>query len=118
MDLDRYLRALAHYWYVVASLVFVGLLGTWIYVRSNRAQVAEASVAVLEPVTSQTGSGEQALVSFGSVVESRTLSERVVDKLGLSMTAEQLQGSISVKLSRTLVSSGSSPLYTVQVKNA
>ena len=80
MKLDRYLRALVHYWYILAIILGVGLLGTWMYLRLNRSFSAAATVAVLEPAVTSAlgGQGQQAQVNFASVVESLTVSDKTL----------------------------------------
>ncbi len=126
MELDRYLQAVAQRWYVVGALAAVGLLGAWGYFqwsgggswgdfRWGAAPTARTSVAVLEPAVTKAGSGPQALVNFASIVESHALADRVVQKLGLDIPAGQVMREVSVKLSRTLVPSLTTPLYTISV---
>lgn len=117
MDLDRYLHALRYYWYIAAVLIIAGVLGTWIYIRFNRGRTATATVAVLEPSVTNAQQGQQAQVNFASVAESLRVAERVIDRLDLSMDGEDLRRDVSVELSRTLVPSFTSPLYTVEYKH-
>jgi capsular polysaccharide biosynthesis protein len=117
MNLDRYLRYLLRYWYVIFVLVIIAVVGTWIFLNDNNPAVAQATVAVLEPVVTKALDGQQAQINFASIAESRTVAERVVLRLNVPMTAGELQGKVQVKLSRTLVPSVVTPLYIVQVEN-
>jgi capsular polysaccharide biosynthesis protein len=117
MSLQRYLRALARYWYIPAAFVLAGALGTWIYLKFNLGQKAVVTVAVLEPSITNNLNGGQAQVNFGSIAESRAVAERVVRELRLDMEPEALQANINVELARTLIPSVASPLYTVQIEN-
>lgn len=117
MNLDRYIRYLVRYWYFVLGAVIIALLGTRVYLYSNNPAIAAATVAVLEPSVTKALDGQQAQVNFASVVESRAVAERVVQRLNAPMTAEGLQGKVQVKLSRTLVPSVVTPLYIVQVEH-
>jgi hypothetical protein len=117
MSLQRYLRALARYWYIPAAFVLAGALGTWIYLKFNLGQKAVVTVAVLEPSITNNLNGGQAQVNFGSIAESRAVAERVVRELSLDMEPEALQANINVELARTLIPSVASPLYTVQIEN-
>lgn len=117
MNLDRYLRYLRRYWYFILAVVIVALLGTRTYLIYNNPAVAGATVAVLEPVVTKALDGQQAQINFASIAESRTVAERVVQRLKVPMTAGGLQGRVQVKLSRTLVPSVVTPLYIVQVEH-
>jgi len=118
MELDRYLRALVHRWYVVALLLGVGVLGTWVYFRFTGAATATAIAAVMEPAATRgDGNSQQALVNFASVAQSRTVADRVIRRLQLDIDAQQLSSNVSVKLAPTLVPSPTMPLYSVQVKD-
>ena len=117
MSFERYVRALAHYWYVPVAFIVAGAIGTWVYLQFNQGQKAVVTVAVLEPAITNNLDGDQAQVNFGSIAESRTVSERVVQTLGLDVDAEALQGDLNVELSRTLIPSIASPLYTVEFKD-
>jgi capsular polysaccharide biosynthesis protein len=117
MNLDRYLRYLARYWYLLVALIIVAVLGTWIYLYYNNPAVAEATVAVLEPAVTRALDGQQAQINFASIAESRMVAERVVQRLNVPLTVGGLQGKVQVKLSRTLVPSVVTPLYIVQVED-
>jgi hypothetical protein len=118
MELDRYLRALVQRWYVVALLLGVGIIGTWVYFRFTGGTTATAIVAVMEPTAAKgTTGGEQAQVNFASIAQSRAVADRVIQKLRLGIDSQQLTSNISVKLAPTLVPSATMPLYSVQVKD-
>jgi capsular polysaccharide biosynthesis protein len=112
MNLDRYLRYLLRYWYFLMAVIIIAVVGTRIYMYYNN-----PAVAVLEPAVTKALDGQQAQINFASIAESRTVAERVVQRLNTPMTGEELQGQVQVKLSRTLVPSVVTPLYIVRVKN-
>lgn len=128
MPMSGYLRALARYKSVLVALALVGLAGTWGYLqwsagaswgnfRSGGPSTAVATVAVLEPAVVKAVSGQQAQINFASVAESRTVRERVAQRLGWGPASEVPEGKVSVRLARTLVPSIPTPLYSVRVEH-
>lgn len=117
MELDRFIRALVHRWWIIALFVAAGIIGTSMYFARFGTATAAATVAVLEPAVTKGMTGQQAQLSFASVAESYTVAERVINRLGLKESVEAVKGSVSVKLSRSLITNVASPLYVVQVSD-
>lgn len=122
MELDRLLLALMRRSYLVIAFAGVGLLGAWVYSQLIGPVTASTTVAVLEPAAARTVSPGQAAatagqaeLTFNSVIQSRILAERVIDKLGLNITPDALQGKISIKIATSQVPNLTSPLYTIRV---
>jgi capsule polysaccharide export protein KpsE/RkpR len=118
MELDVYLRAIARRWYVIPIFLVIGILSAWGYFQWRSTETAAAKVAVLEPgVTMAFGRGAQAQIDFASVVESRTLADRVADRTGFGLSGQELQGRISARLEPAVIPSIASPLYSVRVQD-
>ena len=109
-------------WYVVIGWTAVGLVSAWVYFLSSGSVTASTTVTVLDPAVTQSvtpgtvANSGQAQLTFGSVIQSRVLAQRVIQKLGLDMPAEAMQGKISVKVAASTVPNVT-PLYTIQVKD-
>ncbi|MGH7862308.1 MAG: hypothetical protein ACREOS_08725, partial [Candidatus Dormibacteraceae bacterium] len=96
-------------------LALVGTLGTYLYFRWNGKTTVSATVAVWEPAVVSGPATQQAQLSFAPVAQSYTVAERVVKQLGLPVSAESVQGEVSVKLGKSLVPTLVTPLYIVSV---
>jgi capsule polysaccharide export protein KpsE/RkpR len=118
VSLDRYLHALARYWYVIAILVLAGGLGMYAYLNTSGTVSASATVAVFEPAVLRVAADNQAEVTFDTVLQSRAVAERVIQQQGLNTTAKAFQSKVTVSLSKQLVANVASPLYVVTVKDA
>ena len=117
MPLDHYVHALTRWWYIIVVLILAAVLGGRALLAATPSATAIATVAVLEPALTKASNGQQAVVTFDSVVNSQTVAERVIKKEGLQLTPEDMQGKITVKLARSLVTNVTSPLYTVEVRD-
>lgn len=118
MDLDRFLRALVSRSYLIVGLIVVGLAGTFVYFQTIATSAVVTTVSVLEvAAVHSTGGTPQAQVSFANIAGSRTVAERVAQRLNLNVDPKSLQDKVTVKLSRTLVPSVTIPMYEVTVSD-
>jgi hypothetical protein len=100
---------------VIVLLALVGILGTYLYFHWNGKTSVSTTVAVWEPAVVRGATSQQAQLSFAPVVQSHVVAERVVKRLGLNMSADAVQGEISIKLGKSLVPTLVTPLYVVTV---
>jgi hypothetical protein len=112
MDPKRYLRSLKAYAYIPAALVLLGLVGVFLYHTIYGGQQAQATVAVLDPLTSRPSGYQQAQVTMDTVVKTRALDERVAARINQS--PDWVAGHLSVSVVSTLSSLNVSPLYAIR----
>ena len=116
MQLDQYARGLARRWYVLILMLAVGIFSSYAYFQFFGKQKALATVAASEPALTKAADGLQAQVTFASVIESQTLAQRVIDRLGLQgVSAYALSQDISARLAPSQVPNLLTPLYKVEV---
>jgi capsular polysaccharide biosynthesis protein len=122
MQLDRFISAVMRRWYILVSMAGVGIVAALLFFLVSGSTTATTSVAVLDPAVTQSvttgtvASSGQAQLTFGSVIQSRMLAERVIQRLALDMPAQAMQGKISVKIASSPLPNVT-PLYTIQVKD-
>jgi hypothetical protein len=112
MEPKRYLRSLKAYAYIPAALVLLGLVGVFLYHTIYGGQQAQATVAVLDPLTSRPSGYQQAQVTMDTVVKTRGLDERVATRI--NQTPDWVAGHLSVSVVSTLSSLNVSPLYAIR----
>jgi hypothetical protein len=112
MEPTRYLRFLKAYAYIPAALVLLGLVGVFLYHTIYGGQQAQATVAVLDPLTSRPSGYQQAQVTMDTVIKTRALDERVAARINQS--PDWVAGHLSVSVVSTLSSLNVSPLYAVR----
>ena len=112
MEPKRYLRSLKAYSYIPVALVLLGLVGVFLYHSIYGGQQAQATVAVLDPLTSRPSSYQQAQVTMDTVVKTLALDQRVGARINKS--PDWVAGHLSVSVVSTLSSLNVSPLYAIR----
>jgi hypothetical protein len=112
MEPMRYVRSLRAYYYIPLALLALGIIGVFMYHSIYGGQQAQATVAVLDPLTSRPASYQQAQVTMDTVVRTRALDERVAARI--NQTPDWVAGHLSVSVVSTLSGLNVSPLYAIR----
>jgi phosphotransferase system HPr-like phosphotransfer protein len=116
METRTYLGALRRYLPVAALLLAAGILGSYLYVRVSMPKTAQATVAVLDPLSARPGSYLAAQVTFDAVITSHLLAATVGQRL--DEPADAIQAKLSASVLAPAAGFNLSPLYAVQGKSA
>ncbi|HZK73372.1 MAG TPA: hypothetical protein VFD88_05170 [Clostridia bacterium] len=112
MEPKRYLRTLKTYSYIPAALIVLGLIGVFMYQQIYGGQQAQATVAVLDPLTTRPAGYQQAQVTMDSVVHTQALDQLVGARINKS--PDWVAGHLSVSVVSTLSGLNVSPLYAIR----
>lgn len=112
MEPNHYVRVLIAYFYIPVALVVAGLGGVYTYHHYFGGQEAQATVAVLDPLTSRPAGYQQAQVTFDTVMKTRELDQRV--GADVSRPPDWVAGHLTVSVVTTLAGLNVSPLYAVR----
>ncbi|MHA0286114.1 polysaccharide biosynthesis tyrosine autokinase [Mycobacterium sp. C3-094] len=106
MDLQSFLKLLRSRWATIAILTVVGILGgvalsaltTPLYQASTRLFVSTSSGSSLSDIYNGNRLSQERVVSYAQLLTGETLAQRTIDKLGLAMTAGELQTNIKANV--------------------
>ncbi|MGE2836585.1 polysaccharide biosynthesis tyrosine autokinase [Mycobacterium sp. SMC-4] len=102
MTLQDFLRTLRARWVYITVVALLGLLGavglslltTPLYQASTRLFVSTTSGATLSDMYQGNRLSQERVVSYAQLLTGQTLAQRTVDKLGLDISASELQENI------------------------
>src|ERR1044072_799826 len=112
MELTRFYSTLRLWWGVPAALVVIAMVGAFVYAQAYAQDEAQATVAVLDPLTAKPGAYGQAQVTFDSIVHSSQLAQRVGSKLGRD--PNWVSGHLWVTVLPSLAGNNASPVYAIR----
>jgi hypothetical protein len=115
LDLSMYLRTVRRFWYLPLAFLLLSLAGAYVYHHKLDTQVAQATVAVLDPLVARPGVYSEAEVTFDSVIKSRKLAAMVGQRL--HRTTDDIAGRLSVTIIPTLAAINPSPVYAVRASD-
>ncbi|MGE2728586.1 polysaccharide biosynthesis tyrosine autokinase [Mycolicibacterium vaccae] len=102
MTLQEFFKLLRARWMSISVVTLLGLVGaiaislltTPLYQASTRLFVSTTSGATLSDMYQGNRLSQERVVSYAQLITGQTLAQRTVDKLGLDVTADQLQSNI------------------------
>lgn len=102
MNLQDYVKVLRARWVTICVTVLISVLGaatyifvtTPLYEASTRLFVSTTSGGSLAETYQGNRFSQERVISYGELLMGRTVALRTIDKLGLDMTAEQLQANV------------------------
>ena len=113
MTIQDYVKLLRTRWVVICVTIAVAVLGavavtlltTPLYQASTRLFVSTTSGASLSDIYQGNRFSQERVVSYAELLMGETLAQRTIDKLGLDMSAEELQENVkaSAKLDTVLI---------------
>ena len=113
LNLQDFVKLLRSRWVSVCVTIAVSVLGaaalslltTPIYQASTRLFVSTTTGSSASEIYQGTLYSQQRVISYAELLTGQNLAQRTIDKLGLNMSAEQLQANIeaSVKLETVLI---------------
>ncbi|ANE82184.1 protein tyrosine kinase [Mycobacterium adipatum] len=103
MNLQDFVKLLRTRWVTICVVVLASVLGaavltlitTPLYQASTRLFVSTAAGSSLSETYQGNRFSQERVVSYAELLSGRTLAERTIDKLGLDMTAEELQSNLT-----------------------
>lgn len=106
MNLQDFVKLLRGRWVAVLVVTLLGLLGgvafslltTPLYQASTRLFVSTASGSSLSDIYQGNRLSQERVVSYAQLIMGETLAQRTINKLGLDMTAQQLQSNVTASV--------------------
>lgn len=131
MNLQDFLKLLRTRWITVCAVALLTVLGTAIYTMlitplyqaSTRLFVSTSAGSSLAETYQGNRFSQERVVSYAELLKGKTLAQRTVDKLGLDISAEELQKKVSAsaKLDTVLITVSvvdESPVRARDIANA
>ncbi|MBV5246878.1 polysaccharide biosynthesis tyrosine autokinase [Mycolicibacterium sp. PAM1] len=102
MTAQDFLKLVRQRWVTVAVVTVIGVLGglllslttTPLYQASTRLFVSTTSGSTLSDIYQGNRLAQERVISYAQLLMGETLAQRTIDKLGLNMNAQQLQGRV------------------------
>lgn len=115
MDMNMYVAALRRYWPLPVLLVAISLGAAYGYLAWTPSSQAEATVAVLDPLSARPGGYSSAQITIDAIVKSHELAIRVAPQV--HERASDVHSRLSVALVPSLSPLDPSPLYAIRGKD-